>query len=123
MDVTPDLGPREIARWFAGGDLLEVLRMFDRGRQTRRQSRDQERAQERWNEVVELLSACHEDIVFVCGLFEDYIKTSGVGGGTGLGNTQHIVAVGPTMAPAAAIKHSTRALETGHQRTAMAPRE
>jgi hypothetical protein len=74
--------------------------------ETRLQSRDQERAQERWNEVVELLSACHEDRVFVCELFKDYIKTSGVCGGTGLGNTQHIVAVGTTMAPAAATKHS-----------------
>jgi hypothetical protein len=101
MDVTPDLDAREIASWFADGDLLEVLRMFDRARQTRRQSRDQEREQERWNEVVELLKACHKDKVFVCGLFEDYIKTFGVGGGTGRGNTQHIEAVGPTMAPAA----------------------
>jgi hypothetical protein len=39
-------------------------------------------------------------------LFEDYIKTFGVGSGTGLGNSQRIVAMGTTMAPAAAIKHS-----------------
>jgi len=101
MDVTPDLAPREIASWFADGDQLEVVRLFDRARQTRRQSCDQERAQERWNEVVEILRACHEDKVFVCGFFEDYINNFGVGGGTGRGNTQHIEAVGPTMAPAA----------------------
>jgi len=63
MDVTPDLHPREIASWFADSDLLGVLRMFDRARRAQRQSRDQGRAQERWNEVVELLRACHADEV------------------------------------------------------------
>ena len=95
MDVTPDLSPSEIARWFENDDdLMEVLDMFDQAQQVLDESCDPVRAQKRWNRVVDMLRACHTDKGFVCGHFTKYINAFGVGGGCGI--TQHIEAVGQT---------------------------